>query len=139
MHIRHFHETDRAALVELWEACDLSRPWNDANADIDRCLRSRDSALLVGLIDKTLVASLMMGQDGHRGWIYYLAVKSTERGHGRAREMVLEAELWLASRNVPKVQLMVRGANSGVTDFYKSLGYELQDVAVFGKWLARDT
>lgn len=74
MHIRDFQESDRSELIALWETCDLTRPWNEPHDDIDRCLSTRDSAILVGHIDGTLIASVMVGADGHRGWIYYLAI-----------------------------------------------------------------
>tara|TARA_R110002049_G_scaffold293714_1_gene478876 strand:- start:1105 stop:1539 length:435 start_codon:yes stop_codon:yes gene_type:complete len=138
MHIRTFREADRTALLALWEACALTRPWNDPGRDVDLCLESRESTLLVGTKDDRLVASVMAGSDGHRGWIYYLAVDPNAQDRGHGREMMAEAELWLAGRGVPKVQLMVRGGNTAATDFYAALGYEAQDVTVMGKWIRSD-
>jgi len=74
MHLRDFREADRARLIALWDACGLTRPWNDANNDIDRSMTARDAMILVGLVDDKLVGSVMAGHDGHRGWVYYLAV-----------------------------------------------------------------
>ena len=135
LHIRTYREQDRDAVIALWERCALTRPWNDPSADIDLCVRSREATLMVGYREDDLIASVMVGHDGHRGWIYYLAVEPERQGHGHGREMMAEAELWLASRNVGKVQLMVRIGNADAEAFYGALGYEAQDVTVFGKWL----
>tara|TARA_R110001606_G_scaffold181323_1_gene328034 strand:+ start:250 stop:684 length:435 start_codon:yes stop_codon:yes gene_type:complete len=135
LHIRDFREPDRAALIALWETCALTRPWNDPNTDLDRAVTARDAALLVGTWNEGVVASIMVGHDGHRGWIYYLAVSPDRQGRGHGREMMAEAELWLEARGAPKVQLMVRDGNEIAAAFYQALGYERQDVAVFGKWL----
>jgi ribosomal protein S18 acetylase RimI-like enzyme len=135
LHIREFREADRAALVALWEACGLLRPWNDPDADVDRAIASRQSTLLVGTLSDRVAASVMVGHDGHRGWIYYLAVCPECQARGHGREMMAEAELWLTARGVPKVQLMVRGDNQPSAAFYSTIGYEPQDVIVMGKWL----
>jgi ribosomal protein S18 acetylase RimI-like enzyme len=135
MHIREFLEADRVALITLWEACALTRPWNAPNADVDRAVTSRDATILVGTVDDVVVASVMAGHDGHRGWIYYLAVSPERQGRGHGREMMAEAELWLTARGAPKVQLMVREGNETAAAFYTALGYERQDVTVLGKWL----
>ena len=135
LHIRDFREADRAALIALWEACALTRPWNDPDADVDRAVTSRDATILVGTVDGVVVASVMAGHDGHRGWIYYLAVSPDRKARGHGREMMAEAELWLKARGAPKVQLMVRQGNETAAAFYTTLGYERQDVTVLGKWL----
>lgn len=135
LHIRTYREQDRDAVIALWERCGLTRPWNDPAADIELCVRSREASLMVGYKEGELIASVMVGHDGHRGWIYYLAVQPGHQGHGHGREMMTEAELWLTSRGIPKVQLMVRTGNQSAEAFYGALGYEAQDVTVFGKWL----
>ena len=139
LHIRDFREADRAALIALWETCGLTRPWNDPDADIDRIQVSRDATILIGTVDDAVVASVMVGHDGHRGWIYYLAVRPDRQARGHGREMMAEAELWLTARGAPKVQLMVRQENEDAADFYSALGYERQDVTVLGKWLTPST
>ena len=133
--IRDFREADRAALIALWEACALTRRWDDPNADMDRSIASRDATILVGTLDNDVIASAVVGHDGHRGWIYYLAVSPERQGRGHGREMMAEAELWLTARGAPKVQLMVREGNETAAAFYTALGYERQDVTVLGKWL----
>tara|TARA_R100000935_G_scaffold7843_3_gene16543 strand:- start:7240 stop:7719 length:480 start_codon:yes stop_codon:yes gene_type:complete len=135
LHIRTFRESDRRAAISLWQSCDLIRPWNNPSLDIDRAVKTRSSTLLVGEKKANRIASIMAGYDGHRGWIYYLAVDASERTRGYGREMMLEAELWLRSQSTPKLQLMVRSDNQTATAFYTALGYERQDVSVYGKHL----
>ena len=135
MHVRDFRETDRADLVALREACGLTRPWNDPNDDIDRAVATRDATILVGHVGDQLVGSVMAGHDGHRGWVYYLAVDQDFRGKGLGRELMEEAGLWLQSRGAPKLELMVRDGNDRAAKFYEALGFERQEVTVYGKWL----
>lgn len=125
---------DRAAAVALWQACGLTRPWNDPAADFDRALAGEGSAVL-GLCDGgALVGTVMVGEDGHRGWLYYLAVAPGHRGRGLARALVAAAEDWLRARGVPKVQLMVRDGNDAA-GLYATLGYEPAAVTVLARWL----
>ena len=135
MHVRDFREADRRALTELWDACGLTRPWNDPNDDIDRAVAAREATILVGYVGEQLIGSVMAGHDGHRGWVYYLAVDPAHQGHGAGRELMEEAGLWLASRGAPKIELMVRGGNERAEKFYEALGFVRQDVTVYGKWL----
>src|SRR3546814_614651 len=119
MKIRPFAAADRAAVIALWQACDLTRPWNDPDTDISFCISRPESTILVGEADDGhLVASVMCGHDGHRGWLYYLAVDPARQKAGRGRAMVAAAEAWLAARGVPKVMLMVRPENDRVRVFY---------------------
>ena len=135
MHVRDFRETDRRALTGLWEACGLARPWNDPNADIDRAVAAREATILVGYCGDQLIGSVMAGHDGHRGWVYYLAVDPAHHGRGAGRELMEEAGLWLASRGAPKLELMVRDGNEKAAKFYEALGFKRQQVTVYGKWL----
>lgn len=135
MHVRDFREMDRPDLVALWEACGLTRPWNDPNDDIDRMVATRDATILIGHAGDQLAGSVMAGQDGHRGWVYYLAVDPALQGKGFGRELMEEAGLWLQSRGAPKLELMVRDGNDHAAKFYETLGFERQQVTVYGKWL----
>ena len=135
MHVRDFRETDRPALTTLWEACGLTRPWNDPNDDIDRAVATRDATIRVGYLGDRLAGSVMAGHDGHRGWVYYLAVDPSQQGRGLGRELMEEAGLWLLSRGAPKLELMVREGNDRAAKFYEALGFERQPVTVYGKWL----
>ena len=131
---RRLAPLDRAAAVALWQACGLTRPWNDPAADFDRAVAGKGSAVFGIDAGAALVGTVMVGDDGHRGWLYYLAVAPSHRGCGLARLLVAAAEEWLRGRGVPKVQLMVRTGNDAV-GFYAALGYEPSDVTVMARWL----
>jgi ribosomal protein S18 acetylase RimI-like enzyme len=138
MEIRAAGSADRAGVVGLWEACDLTRPWNDPEADFHRAAAGPASTILVGVEDGELLATAMVGHDGHRGWVYYLAVRPDARGRGHGEAIMRAAEAWLGAQGVPKVQLMVRETNEAVLGFYEALGYERNPVHVLGRWLDRD-
>lgn len=120
-------------LVELWKACDLVRPWNDARRDIDFARGKVNSEILVGIDAGEIVSSILVGHDGHRGWFYYLSVAPAHQGKGLGRETVEAAEAWLKERGVWSVNLMIRTENVAVRDFYGALGYDMRDVIVMGK------
>lgn len=121
--------------VALWQECGLTRPWNDAHEDARRAVSGSASTVLACLRDGELLGTAMVGHDGHRGWVYYLAVRTDERGRGLGRALVRACEQWVAARGVPKVQLMVRSGNHEVVSFYAGLGYEQSDVVVLGRRL----
>jgi ribosomal protein S18 acetylase RimI-like enzyme len=133
--IRDAGPADRGAVVALWHAADLTRPWNDPSADFDRALAGDTSTVLVGIDGGELVAVAMVGDDGHRGWIYYVAVPAHRRGQGLGVAIVHAAEDRLRARGCPKVQLMVREGNEAVVGFYDALGYERTEVHTLGKFL----
>lgn len=122
-------------VVALWEACGLTRPWNDPAADYRLALANETSAILLGHVDGLLAASVMTGFDGHRGWVYYLAVAPASRKRGLGRKMMEAAEHWLRERNAPKIQLMVRDDSEAAIGFYKALGYDVQPVVTIGRRL----
>jgi ribosomal protein S18 acetylase RimI-like enzyme len=121
--------------VALWEACGLTRPWNDAAADLRRALQGPASTVLASVHDGQLVGTAMVGHDGHRGWLYYLAVREDARGCGLGRALVAACETWTAGHGIPKLQLMVRTGNGPVVAFYERLGYATGDVVVLGRRL----
>ena len=126
----------RAEAVALWHATGLTRPWNDPDEDLLRAVRGPSSTVLACLDgDDLLVGTAMVGHDGHRGWVYYLAVQPLRQGSGAGRLLVRACEAWLQAAGVPKVQLMVRRDNAAVVAFYERLGYEPVDVAVLGRRL----
>ena len=126
---------DRDAIVALWGEAGLTRPWNDPVADFDLALASAASAVLAARDGGVLVGSVMVGFDGHRGWVYYLAVSSSRQGAGIGRLLMRGSEHWLSARGCPKIQLMVRGDNAGARGFYAALGYDVQDVVTIGRRL----
>lgn len=142
--VRNFCEGDGTAIVALWRQCGLLRPWNDPAADIARCLATPTSELFVGAEGRgdpgaaPLCAALMAGFDGHRGWLYYLAVAAERRGRGYGRAMVRHAEDWLVSRGAPKVELMIRANNDEVAGFYAAAGYAREERVVMARWLHAD-
>ena len=133
--IRPAIETDLAATVALWEACELTRPWNDPFADFQRALDHSASIIFVAEQDHRVVGTIMTGFDGHRGWIYYLGVTPGQRRNGTARQLLDAACAWLQLRKCPKVELMLRSGNPAES-FYEHLGWHRQDVQVFARWLA---
>lgn len=118
------------AAVELWGQAGLTRPWNDPGDDVRRALEGPASTVLAGTADGALVATAMVGHDGHRGWVYYLAVAPEQQGHGHGRAMMAACESWLLEREVPKMNIMVRGNNGAARSFYERLGYATDDVVV---------
>jgi ribosomal protein S18 acetylase RimI-like enzyme len=124
------------AAVRLWHDSGLTRPWNDPDADLRRAASGRASAVLAAVGDDGgLLATAMVGHDGHRGWVYYLAVDAAARGSGLGRRMMEACEAWVQARGIPKIQLMVRATNQAVVGFYEHLGYVGSDVVVLERWL----
>lgn len=128
-------DSDVAAVVALWQACGLTRPWNDPAADIALARRGPNSALLVGRDGGAIVATAMVGHDGHRGWVYYVAVDPNRQGKGLGRTIMTAAEDWLREAGVPKLQLLVRRENAKAGAFYQSLGYAVSTSVMLAKWL----
>ena len=138
MHIRSYEPGDEDAVVALWEACDLMRPWNDPRKDIARKLADSPALLLVGEEDGQVIGSVMVGYDGHRGWINYLAVLPPRRGAGLGRALMDAAEGRLMALGCAKVNLQVRGDNEAASAFYEAVGYQRQELIDFGKRLISD-
>lgn len=136
--LRPFHINDTEQTVALWQACGLTRPWNDPYKDIQRKLDEEPSLFIVAERNGKIVGSVMAGYDGHRGWIYYLAVAPDVQSHGIGKRLVLEAEKKLLALGCPKIQLMIRQDNNAVDAFYRALGYAPSDVLVLGKRLIAD-
>ncbi len=136
--IRAFVESDRAAVIELWSACDLVRSWNDPDRDIDRKLADSPELLLVANERERLVGTVMAGYDGHRGWINYLAVDPARRRAGLGRRLVDEAVRLLAERGCAKVNLQIREGNDAAVAFYERLGFGIDPVVSMGKRLVSD-
>jgi len=136
--IRPFELADTEAVVSLWQATGLTRPWNNPYQDINRKLSVQPELFLVAVEDGTVVGTVMAGYDGHRGWLYYLASAPHRRGQGIGRQLVERAEELLLDMGCPKVQLMVRPDNGIARGFYDELGYEPFDIWATGKRLIAD-
>jgi ribosomal protein S18 acetylase RimI-like enzyme len=128
-------DADVEAVIALWQRCGLTRPWNDPGADIAFARRAPNCTILIGRADGAVAASAMVGHDGHRGWVYYVAVdpNAQHKGHGRA--VMAAAEDWLRAQGVAKIMLMVRPDNTAVQAFYRTLGYDEQERVIYAKWL----
>jgi ribosomal protein S18 acetylase RimI-like enzyme len=127
--------SDVGTVVELWESCGLTRPWNDPRNDFALALAGPTSTVLIIRDESVVVGSAMVGFDGHRGWIYYLAVAPDHRRHGHGRTLMTAAETWLRGHGAPKMQLMVRDGNVAALGFYEALGLERQNLVTLGKFL----
>jgi ribosomal protein S18 acetylase RimI-like enzyme len=138
MTIRPYRNADEAAVVALWQACGLVRPWNDPGKDIGRKLRVNPEWFLVGEIDGQVVAGVMAGYEGHRGWINYLAVDPAFQRRGLGRALMAEAERLLRTAGCPKINLQVRAGNEAAVAFYRELGFAPDEVISLGKRLESD-
>lgn len=139
MEIRDFALQDSAAVVQLWHDCGLYRPWNDPHKDIARKLSVSPELFWVGVDEQgEVMASIMVGYDGHRGWINYLAVHPKYQRQGHARQLMQRAEAELTALGCPKLNLQVRAGNEAVIAFYESLGYGDDQTVSLGKRLIPD-
>ena len=138
MQIREYKEKDEKAVIDLWLKCDLVVPWNNPKQDIERKLKVNPELFLVGLVDGNVVASVMGGYEGHRGWINYLAVDPDCQNSGYGKVLMDEIETRITALGCPKVQLQVRTSNKKVIDFYKSIGYRDDNVVGLGKRIIED-
>jgi ribosomal protein S18 acetylase RimI-like enzyme len=137
--IRPFELPDEDAVISLWRQCELVRPVNDPRKDIRRKLAVRPDLFLVGVLDDKIIASVMAGYDGHRGWLNYVAVAPEHQQNGYGRAIVDEAARLLRAEGCPKINLQVRTANQRAIEFYRQLGFVQDDVLSFGKRLEHDT
>jgi ribosomal protein S18 acetylase RimI-like enzyme len=135
MHIRPFQPDDETALIALWQRCGLVVPRNDPARDIALKRAWQPELFLVGELDGRVVASVMAGYEGHRGWINYLAVDPDAQRRGLGRLMMSAAEEALRALGCPKINLQVRTSNEAVRAFYQRVGYAVDDVISFGKRL----
>lgn len=138
MEIRVFRHDDFEEVITLWERCDLLRPWNDPEMDIERKLNHDPDLFLVAEVAGEVVGSVMGGYDGHRGSAYYLGVHPDYRGRGIANALISRLEKKLIARGCPKINLMIRGENDAVISMYEKLEYEMQDSVLLGKRLIED-
>ncbi len=138
MKIRAMRDEDLGDVIGLWRAAGLTRPHNDPERDIAFARKSPASDILVGAIDGRIAASCMVGYDGHRGTVYYLAVLPQDQGKGLGKQILGAAEAWLKARGVWKLNLMIRADNEAVRDFYLASGYAEEPRLVMARWLDKD-
>jgi ribosomal protein S18 acetylase RimI-like enzyme len=135
MQIRPFLAADEAQVVDLWQRCGLVVPWNDPHQDIARKMDVQPELFLVGVRDGEVIATVMAGYDGHRGWLNYVAVAPEQQGQGLGRAIVGAAIAALRERGCAKINLQVRTSNAAVIAFYRQLGFSIDDVIGMGKRL----
>ena len=136
LEVRPYRPADEAALLALWERCDLVVPHNDPRSDIANKLAFQPELFLVGVLGGEIVGSVMAGYEGHRGWINYLAVDPGHRSLKLGRRLMEAAETALRRLGCPKVNLQIRAGNHEVIAFYETLGYTVEDRIGMGKRLA---
>ena len=138
MIIRPYADADQAQVVALWQICELTRPWNDPVKDILRKQQVRPEWFLVGELDGQVIASVMFGYEGHRGWMNYLAVAPQYQSKGYAQALIETGEALLLAAGCPKISLQVRSSNARVIACYQSLGYAQDEAISLGKRLIPD-
>jgi len=138
LNIRAYSTQDESAVIALWEKCNLTRPWNNPARDIQRKLRVNPELFLVGVIENRVVATVMGGYEGHRGWANYLAVEPAHQRQGLGRRMMQAVEEKLLAMGCPKLNLQVRTDNPSAVKFYERIGYKTDDVVSMGKRLIED-
>ena len=136
--IRPYEPRDEISVVRLWNDCGLVVPWNNPHRDIRRKLEVQPKMFLVGCLNGQIIATVVAGYDGHRGWINYLAVHPNHQRTGIGRRIMGEAETILRAVGCPKINLQVRSTNVNIIEFYKTIGYKIDDVVSLGKRLEPD-
>lgn len=136
--IRSYEDGDKEVVTDLWHACGLVVPWNHPERDIARKVCVDRELFLVGEVQGKIVATVMGGYEGHRGWINYLAVAPELQRCGYGRDIMTEVEKRLHLRGCPKINLQVRTGNTAVLSFYASIGFKKDDVVSLGKRLVSD-
>jgi ribosomal protein S18 acetylase RimI-like enzyme len=131
-------DAEVAGVIALWEACGLTRPWNDPDKDIAFARCGPASDLLVMTDNETVIASVMVGHDGHRGIVYYVATHPDYQRNGLGAAAMRAAENWLTQRGVRKLNLLVRAENEAVRSFYEKLGYEVEPRLCMARKLIRE-
>ena len=130
--------SEEDAVVQLWTDCGLIVSWNNPHRDIQRKLKVRSDLFFIGCFEDHIIATVMVGYEGHRGWINYLAVHPKHQRKGIARQMMEQAESHLRADGCPKINLQVRSTNTEVIEFYKAIGFKFDDVVSLGKRLEPD-
>ncbi|BAY89876.1 MULTISPECIES: GNAT family acetyltransferase [unclassified Tolypothrix] len=133
--LRPYQEPDEEQVINLWYRCNLVVPWNDPKQDIKLKVQVQPELFFVGLIEDEVIATLMAGYEGHRGWFNYLAVTPEYQRQGIGKYMVEQATIKLKLLNCPKINIQIRNSNKDVIQFYEHLGFKIDDVISMGKRL----
>lgn len=134
--VRPIRDGDEEPVAALWRTCGLMRPWNDPISDIRRARANASSEIFVAVFEEGcgIAGSVMAGHDGHRSWIYYVAVAPEHRAQGLGERLMRHAEAWLRALGARRVNLMIRAENESVRQFYEALGYEIEQRTVMSRW-----
>ena len=138
MNIKPYHPDNQQAVINLWQACNLVVAWNDPVKDIQRKMLVDPDLFLIGQLSEDIVATVMGGYEGHRGWINYLAVSPEHQRKGYARAMMQQVEVLIQQKGSPKINLQVRSNNTDVIQFYQAIGYDIENAVGLGKRLIPD-
>jgi ribosomal protein S18 acetylase RimI-like enzyme len=138
MNIKPYHPDNQQAVINLWQACNLVVAWNDPIKDIQRKMLVDPDMFLIGELSEDIVATVMGGYEGHRGWINYLAVSPEHQRKGYARAMMQQVEVLIQQKGSPKINLQVRSNNIDVIQFYQAIGYDIENAVGLGKRLIPD-
>ncbi|MEM0986998.1 MAG: GNAT family acetyltransferase [Pseudomonadota bacterium] len=136
--LRPATRADGPAIIDLWHRCDLVVPHNPPQTDFTRAMVSPHAEIFVVHAPVGVVGSVMVGEDGHRAWVYYLAVNPEVRKQGLGEQLMAAAEAWADARGARKIQLMIRPGNAPVREFYAATGYAETPRLVMAKWLDKD-
>jgi len=139
MKIRTYRENDKNDVISLWQDCGLVAPQNNPAKDIERKLKVDPDLFLVGISNNKIIATVMGGYEGHRGWINYLGVSPAEQRKGYGQAIMTAVEVLIKEKGCPKINLQVRTTNKNVLAFYESMGYDVDGVVGLGKRLEYDT
>ena len=136
MDVRAYTAEDLAGVDALWrEVFPDDPPWNRAEVAVPAKLAVQPELFLVASDGTRIVGTVMGGYDGHRGWIYALAVAASERRQGIAASLMSAIEARLHDAGCRKINLQVRAGNEVVIDFYRRLGYDVEERVSMGKRL----
>lgn len=138
MNIQPYSPKYEAAVIALWEKCDLTRPHNDPHKDIVRKMKVNPELFLIGLEGDKVAASAMGGYDGHRGWVNYVGVDPDYQRQGLGQQIMQAIEKALLTKGCPKLNLLVRTENLDAVKFYESIGFNREDCVEMGKRLIPD-
>jgi ribosomal protein S18 acetylase RimI-like enzyme len=138
MKVRAYSDSDKEHVISLWNECGLIAPQNDPARDIERKLKVDPDLFLVGFNENGIVASVMGGYEGHRGWINYLAVRPSEQRKGYGQSIMQTVEALIRQKGCPKINLQIRTTNKAVIAFYSAMGYGMDNVVSLGKRLESD-
>jgi ribosomal protein S18 acetylase RimI-like enzyme len=138
MQLRVYRDEDFDAVVALWNACEILKPHHEPRRELALVQQASNAELFLRMDGERLVGSVLVGHDGHRAWMYRVAVDPGRRGRGHGRTLVALAEDWALARGLPKLMLMIRGGNEAVAGFYENLGYRREPRLVLSKSFTPD-